>query len=50
MSASPATGNVTVVPNTPLTGTFTLTNLSDVTLTGLTATYSGAPSRHDACN
>ena len=44
MSASPATGNVTVVPDTPLTGTFTLTNLSDVTLTGLTATYSGAPS------
>ena len=33
MSASPATGNVTVVPNTPLTGTFTQlnTNLSDVT-------------------
>ena len=43
MSASPATGNVTVVPDTPLTGTFTLTNLSDVMLTGLTATYSGAP-------
>ena len=41
MSASPATGNVTVVPNTPLTGTFTLTNLSDVTLTGLAASYSG---------
>ena len=34
---------MTVVPNTPLTGTFTLTNLSDVTLTGLTATASGGP-------
>ena len=43
MTASPATGNVTVVPNTPLTGTFALTNLSDVTLTGLTASFSGAP-------
>ena len=43
MSASPATGNVTVVPDTPLTGSFLLTNLSDVTLTGLTATYTGAP-------
>ena len=43
MTASPANANVTVVPNTPLTGTFTLTNLSDVTLTGLTATASGGP-------
>ncbi len=34
---------MTVVPNTPLTGTFTLTNLSDATLTGLTATASGGP-------
>ncbi|MFI5458474.1 MAG: SdrD B-like domain-containing protein [Isosphaerales bacterium] len=44
MTATPATANVTVVPNTPLTGTFTLTNLSDVALSGLTATSSGAPS------
>ena len=43
MTASPASANVTVVPNTPLTGQFTLTNLSDVTLTGLTATASGGP-------
>ena len=43
MTASPATANVTVVPNTPLTGTFTLTNLSSTTLTGLTATASGGP-------
>ena len=28
MTASPATAKVTVIPNTPLTGTFTLTNLS----------------------
>jgi len=34
----PATAKVTVVPNTPLTGKFTLTNLSDMTLSGLTAT------------
>ena len=44
MTASPATANVTVIPNTPLTGTFTLTNLSNVTLSGLTATASGGPS------
>jgi hypothetical protein len=43
MTASPASANVTVVPNTPLTGTFTLTNLSDTTLSGLTATASGGP-------
>ena len=43
MTASPATANVTVVPNTPLTGTFTLTNLSSTTLSGLTATASGGP-------
>ena len=44
MTASPATANVTVVPNTPLTGQFTLTNLSNTTLSGLTATASGGPS------
>ncbi len=43
MTASPANANVTIVPNTPLTGTFTLTNLSNTTLSGLTATYSGGP-------
>jgi RHS repeat-associated protein len=43
MTASPSTAKVTVVPNTPLTGTFTLTNLSDVTLSGLTATARGGP-------
>ena len=43
MTATPATANVTVVPNTPLSGTFTLTDLSDTTLTGLTATASGGP-------
>ena len=44
MTATPATANVTVVPNTPLTGTFTLTNLSDETLTGLSGSYSGEAS------
>ncbi len=43
MTATPANANVSVVPNTPLTGQFTLTNLSDVTLSGLTATASGGP-------
>ena len=43
MTATPANTNVTVVPNTPLTGTFTLTNLSSATLTGVTATSSGGP-------
>src|SRR5208337_2893146 len=43
MTASPATANVTVVPDTPLTGTFTLTNLSSTTLSGLSATASGGP-------
>ena len=43
MTASPANANVTVVPNTPLTGTFTLTNLSATTLSGLTANASGGP-------
>ena len=43
MTATPANANVQVVPNTPLNGQFTLTNLSDVALTGLTATYSGGP-------
>jgi RHS repeat-associated protein len=43
MTASPATGNVTIVPSTQLTGDFTLTNLSDVPLTGLSATWSGGP-------
>ena len=43
MTASPASANVHVVPNTPLTGQFTLTNLSNVTLTGLTATARGGP-------
>jgi RHS repeat-associated protein len=43
MTASPPSANVTIVPNTPLTGQFTLTNLSNVTLTGLTATASGGP-------
>jgi len=43
MTATPANANVTVVPNTPLTGTFTLTNLSETALTGLKATASGGP-------
>lgn len=43
ISATPATANVQIVPNTPLTGQFTLTNLSNVDLTGLTATASGGP-------
>jgi hypothetical protein len=43
MTASPASGNVQVVPNTPLSGQFTLTNLSGVPLTGVTATASGGP-------
>ncbi len=43
MSSSPPNATVTVVPNTPLTGQFTLTNLSNATLTGLTATASGGP-------
>jgi len=43
MSASPASANVTVVPNTPLTGQFTLTNLGNETLTGITATSTGGP-------
>ncbi len=43
MSAAPSNANVTVVPNTPLTGQFTLTNLSDATLTGMSATASGGP-------
>ena len=43
MSATPANRNVSVVPNTPLTGTFTLANLSETTLTGLTATATGGP-------
>jgi RHS repeat-associated protein len=43
MTATPASANVNVVPDTPLSGQFTLTNLSDVTLTGLTATASGGP-------
>jgi hypothetical protein len=41
--ATPATASVQVIPDTPLSGQFTLTNLSDVTLTGLTATSSGGP-------
>ncbi len=41
MTAAPASANVQVVPNTPLTGQFTLTNLSGMALTGLTATASG---------
>ncbi len=44
MTATPATAKVIVVPNTPLTGSFTLTNLSSVTLTGLKATAIGGPS------
>ena len=43
MTASPASANVTVVPNTPLTGQFTLTNLGDGPLADLTATASGGP-------
>ena len=43
MTATPASANVQVIPGTPLTGQFTLTNLSDVALTGLTATTSGGP-------
>jgi YD repeat-containing protein len=44
MTASPATANVTVVPDTPLSGTFTLTNLIETSLTGLTARAIGGPS------
>ncbi len=43
MTAAPASANVRIVPNTPLTGQFTLTNLSGESLTGLTATASGGP-------
>ncbi len=43
MTASPAVANVKVVPGTPLTGQFTLTDLSATALTGLTATASGGP-------
>ena len=43
MSASPSSANVTLVPDTPLSGQFTLTNLNNVTLTGLSAAASGGP-------
>ena len=43
-ASTPTRDNVTVIPNTPLTGHFTLTNLGDTVLTGLTATvYGGLP-------
>ncbi len=43
VTATPQTARVTIVPNTPLTGQFTLKNLSNVALSGLTATASGGP-------
>src|SRR5262249_44209591 len=43
MTASPASGNVQLIPNTPLSGQFTLTDLSGTPLTGLTASASGGP-------
>ena len=43
MTAFPATASLTVVPGTLLSGSFTLTNLSALTLTGLSATSSGGP-------
>ena len=43
MSASPAGATLQVVPGTPLTGQFTLTDLSATPLTGLTATTQGGP-------
>ena len=43
LTATPANGNLKIVPNTPLTGTITLTDLSGVALTSLTATSSGGP-------
>ncbi len=44
MTASPSTASVTVVPDTLLSGMFTLANLSRHALTGLTATSTGGPS------
>ena len=43
MTASPAYATVKVVPGTPLTGQFTLTNLSNTPLTGLAAVPQGGP-------
>ena len=43
MTASPTSENVKIIPNTPLTGQITLTNLTDIALTGITATTSGGP-------
>ncbi len=40
MTATPSTTKLTVVPNTPLTGTFALSNLSSTALSGLTASAS----------
>ena len=41
LSASPAFGSLTLVPNTPLTGQITIKNLSPTAATGLTATKQG---------
>jgi hypothetical protein len=43
MTASPAFDTLEVVPNTPLTGQFTLTDLSATPLTGITAAAQGGP-------
>src|SRR5262249_45999218 len=47
LSASPAFGSLTLVPNTPLTGQITITNLSRASATGLSATKQGGLSDVD---